>query len=484
MGAMGGVGAYISNHDENFARLSSPPIMVNKYDLDIEDDRKELNGHLKTVYDSDMFTTVPSCRCGQEHDTYKRGKVCTNCNSVVAAVTEEEIESKLWMHVPKGTPAFINPQVWAVWFMAFNIKGFNPFEYFADRQYKPSKNGDYKNKEIYQFVASLGYERGLNTLIEHFDAIATAILTSPVVEKNISNTMTLKNSIAFYNKYRHVFFCEYLPIPSKLAFVLESNATGRYAALEMKTALDATLTICSAKKEPITRHDFRLNESIAIKTVRQLAKFYETHDSKNFAGKPGSLRKNIAGSRLPMTARCIITSHTGNHDMDEAILPRCLAIPLLKPAIINRLIARGVISPSKQLRLIQASIKQPIVIIDEILDELIQLGYMNAIVLFILRNPTLKWLSNRRFFCRTINRDPNDISIRISTLSIASSNADFDGDELNVMLQVDEEAIRYAEAFGSHNCVLDMNKVLTLSSDIGLPATLISNINRYLYSED
>ncbi len=480
----GGVGAFISDHDANFNMLKNPPIMVNRYDLNIEDERKELNEHLHTAYNSDMFSTIPQCRCGHEKGAHKRGKLCVRCNSEVAPVTEEAIESHMWLGKPEGVTAFINPEVWAVWFEQFVIKGFNPFEWLADRSYKPTKGGDYKNKEIYKLVSSLGYKRGLNELINNFDDITRTLLTSDVVARHISSAAALQSATDFYNKYRHVFFCSYLPMPSKLAFVLETNATGRYAAPEMKSAIDAALTIGSAKRKPVTVNDFRYNESIAIKTVRQLAKFYEQHDAKIFAGKPGTIRKNIAGSRLPFTARCIITSHTGNHDMDEVVIPRCLAIPLLKPAIINRLKAHGIVSPAEQLRLIPASIKQPIPIIDKILDELIEMGYTNAITLFILRNPTLKWLSNRRFFCRNINRDPDDISIRISTLSIASSNADFDGDELNVMLQIDEEAIKYAEAFGSHNCVLDANTPLKVNGDIGLPATLISNINRWAYSHD
>lgn len=113
-----------------------------------------------------------------------------------------------------------------------------------------------------------------------------------------------------------------------------------------------------------------------------------------------------------------------------------------------------------------------------------QVKLRGSLTTYLKTLPTLRWLSNRRFHCRTINRDPNDISIRISTLSIKSSNADFDGDELNVMLQLDNISANYAEAFGSHNCVLDMNTPLKISGDVGLPATLISTMNRWMYSHD
>lgn len=55
---------------------------------------------------------------------------------------------------------------------------------------------------------------------------------------------------------------------------------------------------------------------------------------------------------------------------------------------------------------------------------------------------------------------------------------------MNLLMVTDEIMSTYAEAFGSHNCVLDMNNPLTVSGDIALPATLISTLNRWAYNHD
>ncbi|AHI60373.1 RNA polymerase beta subunit [Erwinia phage Ea35-70] len=480
----GGLTAVVGNHDQHFFMLSRPPIIANDYDLSIEADRQALNNHLRVSYDTDMFSVKPKCQCGHTSGGDKVGKLCVKCGTKVTTVTEEEIESQLWLRKPEGVKGFINPQLWLLFFEPFNVKGFNPMEWFADRSYTPAKGGmDYKNKDVYKVCADMGIERGINSLYDNFDAIVTNLLNSPVVRDQVTSQEVLRQRSDLFIKYRDRFFCEHLPMPSKLMFVVESNATGRYAAPEMKLALDAALTVCSAKRQLHTVRDVRFNESIAIKVVRQISKFYATHDSDNFAGKLGLLRKNIAGAKHPWTGRCVITSHTGDHDMDEVILPRCLAIPMLKYHIINKLRRRNY-TPTQCLKLIQAGIKQTIPVIDEVLDELLAESPTASIRVYVQRNPTLRWLSNRRFHCRTINRDPNDISIRISTLSIKSSNADFDGDELNVMLQLDNVSANYAEAFGSHNCALDMNTPLKISGDVGLPGTLISTMNRWMYSND
>ena len=486
--ANGGVCAVVDDHDKTFLQLTRPPVLINDFDLSIEAERAKLNDQMRVSYESDMFSVKPRCYCGRLEGGEKVGRVCGNCHHPVTVVTEEAIESHLWFQKPNGVAGFINPQMWTLLFEPFTVKGFNPLEWFADRQYTPAKGGgDYKNKEIYKLCKDMNIPRGLNSLVENFDRIMETLLNAPVVRSSNISAENLRNYGALYRRYRDVIFCTYLQLPSKLVFIVESNATGRYAEPGMKLAQDAALTICDARKELMDQHDVKFNENIAIKVVRQLADFYKTHDKDIFAGKPGLLRKNIGGSRMPFTARCVITSKTGHHDMDEVDIPRCIAIPLLRFHIANKLKKRGY-SPKQILSMLSSAVKRPDPVIESVLDELeldqkIKGSVVRLLKIFLLRNPTLRWLSNRRFWAR-INRNPEEITIKISTLSIISSNADFDGDELNLLMVTDEIMSTYAEAFGSHNCVLDMNNPLTVSGDIALPATLISTLNRWAYSHD
>ena len=426
--ANGGVCAVIADHDKAFLQLSYVPVIINDFDLSIEAERAKLNAQMRVSYDSDMFSVKPRCFCGRHEGGPKVGLVCENCGQKVTVVTEEAIESQLWFQAPLGTSGYINPQIWSILFEPFMVKGFNPLEWFADRQYTPAKSsGDYRNKEIYLLCKSMGIPRGINSLVANFDKIITTLLTSSVVRSSNMSAEAIRNYTALYQKYRDVVFCKYLQLPSKLVFIVESNATGRYAEPGMKLAQDAALTVCDARKELVDDHDLKFNESISIKVVRQLAAFYKTHDQTIFAGKPGLLRKNIGGSRMPFTARCVITSKTGHHDMDEVDIPRCIAIPLLRFHIANKLKALGY-NPIQTLNLITASVKQVDPVIESILDELeldqkVVGSTVRLMKIFLLRNPTLRWLSNRRFWVR-INRNPEEITIKISTLSINPSNAD------------------------------------------------------------
>ncbi|QKE54547.1 putative DNA-directed RNA polymerase, beta subunit [Salmonella phage vB_SalM_SA002] len=486
--ATGGVCATVADHDKAFLQLPYRPVLINDFDLSIEAERAKLNAQMRVSYDADMFSVKPRCFCGKLEGGEKVGRVCGSCGHPVTVVTEEAIESHLWFQTPLGVAGYINPQMWTLLFEPFTVKGFNPLEYFADRQYSPAKgSGDYKNKEIYQLCKSMGFQRGINSLIENFDSIMGTLLNSPVVRSSNISSENLRNYAALYQQYRDVIFCQYLQLPSKLVFIVESNATGRYAEPGMKLAQDAALTVCDARKQIVDKYDLKFNENIAIKVVRQLADFYKAHDKDIFAGKPGLIRKNIGGSRMPFTARCVITSKTGYHDMDEVDIPRCIAIPLLRFHIANKLKARGY-RPLDILNMMTSAVKRPDPVIESVLDELeleeTAPGVLSRLMkIFLLRNPTLRWLSNRRFWAR-INRNPDEITIKISTLSINPSNADYDGDELNLLFVTDEVMSTFAEAFGSHNCVLDMNNPITVSGDIGLPATLISTINRWAYSHD
>lgn len=417
---MYGVGAVIEDHDSVFLKLQNTPVMINDYDLSLEEDRESLNAHMRVNYESDMFSVKPRCFCGHLNGGDKVGRICTNCNTVVSTVTEEAFESNLWFTTPPGVEMFINPQMWMLLFQDFNVTGFNPLEWFADRKYTPARAGvDYHNKEIYQICMNMGFPRGLNSLYQNFDAIINTLFNSRCVRTGFSSAKKLENLSKLITKYRNVIFCKYLQMPSKLVFIVESNATGRYASPEIKLAQDAALTVCGAKKYIVSAKDVSYNESVSIKVIKQLSKFYDTYDKSLFAGKPGLIRKNIGGSRMLFTARCVIVSSTGVHDMDEIWLPRCIVIPLFKYHIINRLLANG-FSPTDALLKVTTSVKQYDTDVDAILDELEEHGFEA----FLLRYPTLRWLSNRKFKCR-ITRDLDEIAIRISTMSIIDSNADF-----------------------------------------------------------
>jgi len=383
-----GLTAFVDDLDRQFLMLSTTPIIANdRFDITTLKDRQELLELTKINYDTDLFSVKPTCGCGRTKDGSKVGQVCKYCGTKVTTVTDEEIESQIWLRCPTGTLGFINPQLWLIFFQNFTIKGFNPFEYYADPNYIPTKDqGDYRNKDVYKFIKTLPWARGINSLITNFDQIVQTILSSPIIASQVTAQKTLSEHYELFVKYRNEFFCKHLPMPSKLLFVVESNATGRYASQEMKLAIDAALTACNEKKVISTEKDIRFNEGISIKVVKQLAEFYKDHDANNFSKKPGLLRKNIAGAKFPWTGRCVITSYTGVHDMDEVILPRCIAIPILKFPLENKLLALGY-SPTQILAMLQAGISQPIKVLDDVLDALLTENTVTrSVKVFIQRN--------------------------------------------------------------------------------------------------
>ena len=62
--------------------------------------------------------------------------------------------------------------------------------------------------------------------------------------------------------YRDSFFPKHLPFPSKIAFVMENTATGTYADVIMREAIDAVRTITSLDTTVLGDHK-RLESKIA-----------------------------------------------------------------------------------------------------------------------------------------------------------------------------------------------------------------------------
>lgn len=62
-------------------------------------------------------------------------------------------------------------------------------------------------------------------------------------------------------------------------------------------------------------------------------------------------------------------------------------------------------------------------------------------------------------------------------------NADFDGDELNVILLTDQYLIDAAQDLAPHKGVLDLNKPFKIAGDLAFPAPLVSTIAEWAHGK-
>lgn len=418
-----GIFARTVNHDREAANLEQRPVIANDLDISYPEDKKKLDRLLTTNYHGPTFSMEPVCDCGHLKGGDKRGRICPECKTEVLPHTEKKIQSEIWLEVPEGVKAFINPYVYSVLSDAFGVDsgGVDVIRWLVDKTY----NGKFENSTVVQALKERGIRRGLNYFCENFDFIIDTLLDNNVMRRNND-----RNEIpAFLEVAKDDIFCRYLPIPNKITFVTESSAVGKYAEMEqIGSAIDAVNAILSLKTR-IGEPSPAVKENVAVKVILNLASFYRAHIDKTHSGKHGLWRKVIFGTRMPFSGRAVITSLTERHDYDELHQPWGLAIAMWKFHIENKLYKRG-FTPNEAKRFIEESVKKVTPLMEEIFDELINespyqthSGKKGLPVIFN-RNPTLEIGSIQQFYITHIKRDLNDPSISISVLVLKPLNGE------------------------------------------------------------
>ena len=365
-----GVYAELVDFDEEFAQLDVEPIIVNDYNTSVPEEKEALDRHLYTHYqDTDTIDEAAACDCGYWTRAYRIGLTCPQCGGVVHSTTDRPIRSMVWIRGTEEVPRLINPEVWMVLHPVLKTKDFNFLEYLTNTTYrfdvdKITSKETLKKLDKF-FRADL--PRGLNNFINHFDEIMAFLFESNIVDVKKAVKRDLK---MFLDNNRQKLFPHYIPIPSKICFVVESTNSGVYIDKPLGMAMDAILTVSSIRSSAIPVKQ-SVVENRMVKAIRELTGFYDVYMKLRLSKKPGMFRRHVFGSRLHFSARCVITSLSDPHHWNEIHVPWGMATQLLKYHIINKLLKRGY-SANEALNLVYSSVLQYNALIDEIFKELIE----------------------------------------------------------------------------------------------------------------
>lgn len=405
----------LKSHDEVFHSLRRPPVLVNHLDLETAEGRTRLQNLLFTRYEGDSLNVLPSCDCGEVTGNYNLGIVCSNCGTECLSITDLNLESTLWIKAPEGIPKLVNPAAWTMLANALTTSGTNVLEWVCNPQYKPNN----PNSPILKKVESLNLPRGYNNFINHFDAVMQILFQNKIPKGTDQDREDLW---MFIQENKDRMFSQYLPIPSKVGFVLESNSIISYADTTMTLAIDALKTIASIENSstPLTQ---RGRESRTLKAITLLAQYYVSFAAKTLAGKPGVFRKHVFGGRPHFTGRAVITSITVAHDYEELHLPWSLSVKLFKVHLTNKLLKRGM-SPVELTTFLDSYTLRYHPLLDELFKELIAEAPGKGIPCILHRNPTLARASAQRFFITVVKTDVEDNTISFSALCLVGPNAD------------------------------------------------------------
>lgn len=473
-----GVALELVDYNRLYESVSDRAMLINDFDITDEDEKQRLDNLLYIEYEGDTLDTMPSCDCGQLKGEYNAGLRCGNCGTIVSTVTDQPMESILWMRVPDGVHAFMSPQVWNILNNTFKAGGVQLIRWLCDSSYVPPNAADKKPnwKWLFDDFREMNWKRSINHFYENFDMIMDYLLTH---SKIVTPAWWRRQVGEFVTENKHLFFTQYLPIPNRSVFITERTAVGTYADEVMHSAIDAVRTISSLRSS-IVETTQRVKENRTVKATQQLADYYARYIKENLSGKPGMFRRQVYGSRLDFSARAVISSLSHPHHYDEVHFPWGMAVMMLKTHITSKLLRRG-LSPSECEGFLMVHTNTYHSMLDEIFQELInECPYIGLPIIF-QRNPSLVRGSAQLLYITQVKPDPTINTISFSVLALAAPNADFDGDQMNVELLLDRKEHDEFYRLAPHLGVMDTHSPFQVSGNVKLPGPVIGTMVNWMH---
>lgn len=410
-----GVRLSLINFNELFYQHSTrEPKIINDIAESSEQDRKEFNRLIYTTYSGDLLSNLPSCECGEIVGGYNVGVVCGTCHTEVRSHVERDLEPIVWIRAPQGVKALINPIVWMMLKKKFTRSGYEIIRWICDTNYAPPVR---KPQVVYR-LEEMKIPRGLNNFVENFDQILATLCDL----KEYRKSPEIAELMLAINNQRDCVFSDYLPLPNRALLVIEESNVGTYVDPIITGAVDA-IRMMAGIDSSLTSHSVRVKENRTVKTISQLAEFYEGLYKTTLAKKQGIFRKHVFGSRSHFSFRAVISSLTDAHDYEEIHIPWGIGLSVFRIHLMNKLMRRGY-TPNEGIAFLNhhASIYNQE--LDQLFQELIAECPYEGIPTIMQRNPSLERGSAQLVYITQVKPVVEIPTVSISILDVKGLNAD------------------------------------------------------------
>ena len=458
------------NMDEYFMTTSGDKIIINDLDHQSMDDISMVNSMLLTVYDSNTISTVPECDCGELKHRHRLGRRCSRCGTLVKD-PQAKRDPLLWMEKLKGSVGFLNIEMW------LNIRillgsDIDGVRWLTDSSYNPKVDIAPHIVGIYQMLGVRSY----SVFVERLDDVFVYMLNHTKF-KNIDSTYEINIIREAWRKRKDVLVSKYIPLMNKKFFVMENTNMGKFTNLAISDVIDLVMTWIKASSEP--RLNIKRVDNYTAGVMSKLSYIYADYYKKFINGKKGIARKHIFAARSYFTFRNVITSISGRHKYNEIHAPWVVGVTAFRPHLINKLIKNG-FTHRKASKLLFKSVNLYDPLIARLLDELIEESPFMGIPVIGQRNPSLLPGSAQLVYITKFKRDPYDKTVGLSVLIVKAPNADFDGDELNFIIMLDNAMAKEFQRLSPFYNIPSLDKPYSVSGNLTLLSPSTSILNNYL----
>ncbi len=445
----------IVNFDEVFKVLTKEPIIINKLSDISEEDKDKIRRLTQTEFSDDYVSALPQCDCGAIKGEFNIGVSCTICDTVVRNTIDENVEPILWFQCPEGIPALINPTIWSMLNNRFRKSNIGLFKWLIEPSFKPPKPVPFLD-----MLEAQNLPRGYIDVVNNFDSILDFFFN--IKEFKVRKRSKRDHLYELLQRERGAIFSQYWPIINKSILIIEKTNVGKWMDPLIKDALNITYMLTNIDSHP----SLKVRENRVVKALDKLCTFYDAFSKDIVMGKTGLIRKHVFGTRTHFSFRGVISSITEPHRHDEIYLPWGIGITVFREHILNKLLRRGYLL-NDAIMLIYSSVNRYNQLLDELFTELVNESPWNGIPVIFQRNPSIMVGSAQLFRVPGIKKDPEDITISFSALCTGAPNADYDGDEMNGTILIDNDLIKEAMR------IQPAANVFTLQNDPGH----VSNFN-------
>lgn len=493
------------DYDHNFHTSRVPTLLINNLDSDSKEKRDEINNLMYFLSEDGEFNSIPSCICGSKQGRYNVGLLCNSCGSQVTEPIGDDLPSYLWLKRPRDVEPLINP------FMLMQLRKvyekdsgkFDIFAWMMDPLYKTKST----SLGVMQIISILERDpiisnRGYNNFVRNWNYIYEFLVNNNQLLKPTTLKKGSKPSEGDYGRgipllspsfvleevamaqHQGVLFSEYVPLLNKSLIVVEKSSMASYIDPYVAEMISGTRLLIGIDCPGTLNYNLqaRARENRVAKFLLTYADFHKNYASGTAGGKQGFLRRLLMGTRLDYTFRAVITSITRPHKYNTIEVPWTVAIVAFEQHLTNKLLKRGW-SPPQIKQYLNRYTHEFSPLINELFDELTaETPGGHGFECLMNRNPTMHRGSLQKCLA-IIKRDPRDKTLGISELLVVPFNADFDGDQHNVTLFLDEYT-----ANGFRYMVPEANIYNANSLEPGnmthLPEPVGMNIANWLSAED
>lgn len=483
-----GIFLRLISHDDMYRSGDIPTTIINDIVDVTEEQKQNINQTLYTT-NGDVYNNVPSCSCGMLKGKFRLGEYCENCNTEVRESVEDELVPYVYIRKPHGVSKLVNPKVWMLLRnkLQFSKGKFDLIKYLTDPYYEPEIKSSENINSVLLKLDQAGLDiRNYNNFINRFYEYMDFLFELKEFKGRVKGPKPELYDFIMENK--EFIFSDYIPVLNKTLLVVEKTNVGSYVDQQLTLMIDAIRLMTGIDVETNAGTQMRLSTKMTrtSRCLCLLSDFYYKLYKNFFSPKTALLRRHIGGTRVDFSFRTVISSNTDPHTYDELHIPWSAAISVLRLHIVNKLLKRGFCPKEISHYLVKYALEY-----DELLDNIFQeliddaKGVNNkGIPCICNRNPSLLKGSIMRCYITKVKTDTNDSTTSISSLITGNLNADFDGDEMNFMLLLDNDTDKRLHLIAPEANCYSLSSLNTPSPVLNLTKQVASSIQNWLDAID